>query len=234
MKKFFIISLLLFSCSVTKNISLSHERLNEYELFNNAVKDKTCSIKFISGQSVTANNIGLIRDSLKYISVETNSSKSININVVQNISFKNHFTGIIQGIVFGVFTGGTAGYLMGTGSAWQGYSVVVSGLGGIITGVIIGSVKGNRFIYKFNSLNNEDIKPPIPVYPDTIFIENGNNFPIFITEINNQMVKGFSGFELTITSSSMARIKKIILENVGRYIIQMKVLLKIFLSYKPL
>jgi len=157
MKLFYIpiLFLLLIGCSHTYEVSkyYSEEDLNKD--FNKSAPSKELKVVLTNDSSFNVFKGVIVNDTmlLNYNSLST--IKSIPLSTINEVSYKNHWKGIVPGFLLGVIVGGTLGTTGLLGKPKEGginprFDQFTATIGGALLGVIVGSVVGYIIGYKYH------------------------------------------------------------------------------------
>jgi len=142
-----------------EQINIKPAEIKDIKYFGTDMSKISADILLKNGKKARAENVSLLSDSSITAVISYKVYKTIPINNIKKVSYKNHFLGLPQGFLGGIIGGLFVSYLVynvaGIGSNQRGNEtsfyggVAITSLG-LIGGSVLGWINGYTYTYQFN------------------------------------------------------------------------------------
>jgi hypothetical protein len=151
-----LLSFTLSACSHVVPKYQNESRSEFYNRINKLTKDKTVSLKMVSGQTIDCKELQVNPDSTNYRDVNSHSLWSIATNKIISVSLNEGERGAWEGLLYGTLIGGVAGLIpnliltKGTSHPSGDPMLIIYGaIAGAVIGVIYGSYNESKTTIEF-------------------------------------------------------------------------------------
>jgi hypothetical protein len=156
----FMFFLFFIGCSRTYRVTKYFSKEQLYENFNNSAQNKNLKVVLNNDSSFLATNSAIVfNDSLILNTNSEGSNKTFPLLRVKQVSYKNHWKGIVPGLLIGTIVGGafgSTGWVLKPKSGGnpplkfdQGQGIFIGALLGAVVGSVVGYIFGYNFNYEF-------------------------------------------------------------------------------------
>lgn len=160
-----LVAVLLAGCRHTHAVDSSDER--DQNRVNRAVQDRRATLVLKDGPSLAVRNARVGADSLFWMNVRTGQMEASSLTHVEELNFRRHARGAVDGAGVGFLIGIPLGALLidspSGGSGGAGERVGAALAGGVslgLWGLVIGGVAGSRITYRFSAPEQSERSQP--------------------------------------------------------------------------
>lgn len=156
-----LFAVLLAGCRHTHAVDSSDER--DQNRVNRAVQDRRVTLVLKDGPSLAVRNARAGADSLFWMNVRTGQMEASSLTYVEELNFRRHARGAVDGAGLGFLIGMPLGALLIDSPSGAGERVSAALAGGVsfgLWGLVIGGVVGSRITYRFSAPEQSERSPP--------------------------------------------------------------------------